>query len=117
MDGAFLMQYFQDTATAKIWAFNPGVVVADLSGIPTTLQPYTPPAPTAAQIAAQAQILLAGQASVALTKSDITITRCYEHAVAVPTEWQTYRAALRAIVAGTSTATALPTIPAYPAGT
>jgi hypothetical protein len=74
---------------------------------------YSPAPPTTAQ----AQAVLAAQAQAALSKSDTVIVRCYEHAVAVPTEWQTYRAALRAIVDGTSTATTPPTVPAYPAGT
>ncbi len=56
-------------------------------------------------------------AQMALDASDITILRCFEHGVAVPAEWVTYRAALRAIVAGTSTPAELPARPAYPAGT
>jgi hypothetical protein len=55
-------------------------------------------------------------AQQALTDSDRTVLRCYEHAVVVPADWAAYRAALRAIVAG-ETVTALPAIPAYPAGT
>lgn len=56
------------------------------------------------------------QARAALDISDTTILRCYENAVAVPPAWATYRAALRAIVAGEAV-TALPARPAYPAGT
>jgi hypothetical protein len=52
-----------------------------------------------------------------LCKTDITILRCYEKAVAVPKEWQQYRDELRDIVSGTSAAIALPKKPEYPAGT
>lgn len=61
------MQTFIDTATQKVYAFNDDVNVLDVGGVysfttaadvplklPATLQPYTPPAPTAADIAAQA---------------------------------------------------------------
>lgn len=59
------------------------------------------------------------QAQSALDKSDVTILRCTENSVTVPTAWATYRAALRAIVrATTGDATLpLPTRPAYPSGT
>lgn len=56
-------------------------------------------------------------AQAALDRSDITIIRCYEHAVPAPAAWATYRGALRAIVAGGPTSAALPVQPAYPAGT
>ncbi len=55
-------------------------------------------------------------AQAALDASDRTLLRCLENGVAVPSAWAQYRTALRAIVAG-GTATALPTRPAYPAGT
>lgn len=55
-------------------------------------------------------------AQAALDRSDVTVIRCYEHAVAVPAAWATYRGALRAIVAGGATSAALPTQPAFPAG-
>jgi hypothetical protein len=75
--------------------------------------PQEPPAPVTTWSDVQAK------ARVLLDDSDQTILRCYEHAVVVPSEWQTYRAALRAIIsAATGDATqALPTKPAYPAGT
>lgn len=57
------MQTFKDSATGKEWAFEDDVKVIDTNGVysfetalgvplnvPTTLQPYTPPAPTAAQL-------------------------------------------------------------------
>ena len=73
-------------------AFSPSVV--------------TPTAPTLVQ-----------QAAIAISKTDTTIVRCYSAGIAVPTAWQTYRNALRAIVNGAdTTSTTLPTAPAYPAG-
>ena len=57
-------------------------------------------------------------AQAALDKSDTTVLRCYSAGVAVPSAWQTYRAALRAIVSGSdTTSTTLPITPAYPSGT
>lgn len=57
------------------------------------------------------------QAQAALDASDTTILRCSENGISpAPVEWRNYRAALRAIVSGGSV-TALPTRPAYPAGT
>lgn len=63
------MQTFIDTVTNKVYQFEPDVVATDISGVysfttasgipltslPTTLQPYTIPAPTTAQLASQAQ--------------------------------------------------------------
>jgi hypothetical protein len=61
---------------------------------------------------------LPAQAQAALGKSDITMLRCQESAVAVPAAWTAYRKALRAIANGTDTASvALPPQPAFPAGT
>jgi hypothetical protein len=69
----------------------------------------------AAQAAAQAPVILKADAQAALDKSDVVLLRCFEHAVALPAAWQTYRTALRAIVNGSdTTSTTLPTIPAYP---
>lgn len=76
-----------------------------------------PDALTAAQQAAAAQAQLKQQALNALSQSDVTVLRCYENAVTVPAEWTAYRKALRAIVDAPSSATALPAMPAYPAGT
>lgn len=90
---------------------------------PTTLQPYEAPVLTPNQIAAQ-QAAVAWSAYQAIAKaaldaSDITILRCYEHAVATPAAWSTYRGALRAIISAASgdPTQPLPTKPAYPAGT
>lgn len=60
------------------------------------------------------------QAKAALDASDITVLRCVEKAVSVPTAWATYRATLRAIVGATTVGDPtkpLPTKPSYPAGT
>lgn len=71
------------------------------------VQPYTPPL-----------VPLKSQAQIALAESDITMLRCIESSVPVPSAWNTYRKALRAIATGTdTTSTALPPKPPYPAGT
>lgn len=69
------------------------------------------PGPTPEQIS---QALIQ-DALGALAKSDETVSRCYENAVAVPQEWRDYRNALRAI-ASTGEGV-IPTRPEYPAGT
>ncbi|OPY00361.1 MAG: hypothetical protein A4E60_02349 [Syntrophorhabdus sp. PtaB.Bin047] len=71
----------------------------------------------ASYIAARTAAALKVAAQAALDRSDITILRCYENAVAVPETWQAYRTELRAIVSGTSSATSLPARPEYPEGT
>jgi len=53
-------------------------------------------------------------AQLALTKSDITILRCYESKVEIPKSWVEYRLALRNIISGTSEKKVLPTQPPYP---
>jgi hypothetical protein len=69
-------------------------------------------------LAAQVIINFKISAQVALSKSDVTISRCVENSVSVPAAWATYRKALRAIVDGSDTAsTTLPAVPSYPAGT
>ena len=61
-------------------------------------------------------IVIAEQAQAALDKSDITIIRCVEHSVAIPSDWVDYRAALRAIVASPAGTTTLPARPSFPSG-
>lgn len=58
-------------------------------------------------------------ARIALDASDVTMLRCLENAVSVPSEWVVYRKALREIVSSTTgdATQSLPTRPAYPAGT
>lgn len=82
------------------------------------------PTPTAAELQAAADAAAwttyQAQAKAALDASDMTVLRCVENAIAVPTEWATYRASLRAIVGATTVGDPtqpLPTKPAYPAGT
>lgn len=53
-------------------------------------------------------------AQIALDKSDVTLLRCVENGVAIPAEWTTYRHSLRTIL---TSGAALPSRPAYPAGT
>ena len=65
---------------------------------------------------AQAQLKVSAQA--ALDASDLVAMRGFKAGVPFPASWQTYVAALRAIVNGTdTTSTALPTQPAYVPGT
>lgn len=64
------------------------------------------------------QGMLKFAASQALVKSDITMLRCVEAGVAVPSAWNVYRKALRAIATGIDiTSTVLPITPAFVAGT
>ena len=61
---------------------------------------------------------LQNAAQAALDKSDITLLRCAENGVSIPSAWGDYRKALRAIINGSdSTSTSLPATPAYPSGT
>lgn len=72
------------------------------------------PAPTAEQLHAA----LVASAQAALDVSDRVCLRCYKANVAFPAAWQTWTVGLRNIVNGSdTTSTALPTQPAYPAGT
>ena len=58
------------------------------------------------------------QAQSALAKADIVVIRCYSAGMSVPSAWNVYRDALRAIVNGTdTTSTTLPVTPPYPSGT
>lgn len=79
------MQTFKDSVTDKVWQFDADVIVTDTNGVysfataagmplelPTTLQPYTAPAPTAAQLLAQAQAAQIGAITQACAAS-ITI--------------------------------------------
>jgi hypothetical protein len=131
------MHTYQDTTTQDIWAFEDDVVVTGASpnivftsalgailNAPKTLVPYTAPVLTADQIAAQqaasAKAALVASAQAALDKMDAPggcAIRCFKAGVTFPADWLAYCVALRAIVNSTSTATALPTQPAYPAGT
>ena len=61
------------------------------------------------------ELTVADEAQIALDASDVTILRCLERGVSVPSSWVTYRTSLRDVVAGR--ATAMPTRPAYPPNT
>lgn len=51
-----------------------------------------------------------------LYASDLVVLRCVENGIKVPADWVVYRSSLRAIVSGAA-CSALPSKPAYPAGT
>jgi hypothetical protein len=59
------------------------------------------------------------QAKNALEKTSVTIERCFEAAIALPSDWVDYRKALRAILSQASgdPTVPLPAQPAYPNGT
>jgi hypothetical protein len=77
------MQYYQDTVSAKVYAFNPDVVCTEAAGVwsftsaagvalavPTTLQPCTnntPPPPPVPTLVQRAQGLLGGLLTVTST--------------------------------------------------
>ena len=85
-------------AVAIGWTYNDGVFSA----------PFVAPV----------AMTLAQQAGLVLAKTDTTIIRCYSSGIAVPSDWKTYRDALRAIANATDkTSTSLPEQPAYPSGT
>ncbi|MDE1906080.1 MAG: hypothetical protein KGH75_06465 [Rhodospirillales bacterium] len=111
------MKFFRDT-TGQAFAFEadgsqdhliPAGAVAMTAADVAALNSSVPNNWAARQFAARA----------ALTESDLTVLRCYESAVAVPATWATYRKALRAIIAASTgdPTQAMPTKPAYPAGT
>lgn len=62
------------------------------------------------------QKVLQASAIAALAVSDLVAIRCFKAGVAWPAAWQTYVVALRAIVANPASASSLPTLPSYPAG-
>jgi len=55
------------------------------------------PGPTEAEIQAKAAEELKAEAQAWLTKSDVTVGRCYEDGIPVPPEWKAFRAHLRTI--------------------
>lgn len=112
-----------------IWQDSTGALHDDMNGAALSLpswqkgmteltaaqvQAIQNPPPTAAQLHAA----LVASAKVALDATDLVAIRCLKAGMVFPMAWQTYVAELRAIVSGTdTTSTALPTQPAYPAGT
>lgn len=59
------------------------------------------------------------QAQQQLDKSDLTLLRCIENGVSIPSDWHVYRGLLRDVVRSTSgdASQPLPNRPAYPQGT
>jgi hypothetical protein len=129
------MQTFKDTDTGEIYQYEDDVIIDITNGVstvsvypsgkqvfmltaPATLQPYTIPALTAAQVASAAKLRLQSDARTVLDVTDLVAFRCFKAGVPYPAEWQSYTLALRSIVNGTdTTSTSLPSKPAYPAGT
>ena len=93
------------------FTFDPALAAEKVTAIQAVYAAHDPTTPSWVAYQVQAQELL--------DKSDVTIARCTENSVAVPGAWATYRKALRAIVGATTgdATKALPTRPAYPAGT
>ena len=85
------------------------VIVGDAGGRPVAVERVVTDAERTANLRAAAL--------TELKRSDVTVLRCAERAVAVPNNWLAYRDDLRAIVSGTSAVTELPARPEYPAGT
>lgn len=83
------------------------VIVPDLNGHPIAQEPI-------GQTEEQSQHVLRASAQVALDASDITVLRCFEAGISVPTVWSVYRQALRQIINGASGEVTLPTRPNYP---
>ncbi len=63
---------------------------------------------------AQALQNITDSAMIALAKSDVTLLRCIENGVAIPSEWVEYRRQLRDVVNHKSTV--IPIRPEYPQG-
>lgn len=106
------VQLSKDATKVITWFAGPQAITADKPGYAELED--TDPRYVAYQ-ALQASAGLRASAQMALDASDITILRCVENGVTVPSAWQAYRTALRSVVStGTGT---LPTQPAYPAGT
>lgn len=102
---------------SETFPVNPAFIWVDITSISPTPAfgwTYTGSAFVAPTIP---EIDMRPQAQSALDKTDMTALRCFKAGKAFPSDWQAYVAALRAIVTGPSTTTALPGMPDYPAGT
>jgi len=108
--GGLVGQHFTWSPAGDIEFFSdtPASIV---SGVEAVYAAHDPAKPSWSELKLQAQ--------AALDSSDVTITRCAENSVPVPSNWISYRKSLRAIVgAETGDATqALPVKPPYPVGT
>ena len=89
--------------------------ITDIGVVPPDGALDADPGPTVAELWAAHQ----SKAQVELDVSDMVALRCFKAGVAFPAEWLTHVSAMRAVVrAPTGDPTqALPTRPAYPAGT
>lgn len=70
-----------------------------------------PPAPEEAD----PSVVAAQEARILLSKSDVTLLRCLESGVEIPSDWVTYRTQLRSVVSGETSI--VPSTPDYPSGT
>lgn len=91
--------------------FDPAMTSAQIASVEAVYAAHDPSKPSWSDFQSSAK--------AALADSDITVVRCYENAVALPSAWGTYRKALRAIVSVTSgdASQPLPVKPPYPSGT
>lgn len=108
--GGLVGEHFTWTAEGDI-AFFEDTPQAVIDGVSAVYKAHDPSTPSWSNFKLQAQ--------VELDCSDVTIMRCAESAIPVPSDWATYRKALRAIV-GTEAGDAskgLPVKPPYPKGT
>jgi hypothetical protein len=113
------MQTFIDTVTQQVWQFEDDVAdIHAYKSTPSTLVPYTIPAPTEADLARIAHNILVGEALNALGITDKVSYRCFKAGIVYPADWQTYTLALRSIVNESDmSSTTLPIPPSYPLGT
>lgn len=116
-DGAVFELFTPPEGVAITDCFHPGMTWVDVTSVSPEPQPGWSYNGTAFAPPSAPEVDMRLDAQAALDRSDITIIRCYEHGVAVPAEWGSYRTALRAIVAGGPRSVALPAQPSYPVGT
>lgn len=108
--GGLVGQHFTWTAEGDIEFFE-DTPQAVIDGVTAVYAAHTPDKPSWSNLKLQAQ--------AALDCSDVTIMRCAESAISVPSEWAIYRKALRAIVGAEAgdASKGLPVKPPYPKGT
>ena len=119
------MQTFIDTTTQKVYQFEDDVVVTDTNGVysfttatgvklaslPTTLQPYTIPAPTAAQLLVQAQTAQIASLQAAFNTAmvaPVTVTLASGTSYSFATDTQSLKNLNESISANISNATWTP---------
>ena len=92
--------------------FDPALPPDKQAAVEAVYAAHSPTTPSWAVYQAEAKALL--------DQSDVTIARCVENSVTVPSAWASYRKALRLIVGAQTPGDAtqpLPSRPSYPAGT